>query len=69
MRLEVKEEFVYLGIKFSALKGMSRHMEDCNLRGKRLTNMLLISNLGQLADIRIQKRVFQTKVVTSLHWG
>ena len=67
--LEVKEEFVYLGVKFSALKGMSRHVEDCNLSVKRLTNMLLRSNLGQLSDMRIQKRVFQTKVVISLHWG
>ena len=55
--------------KFSALKGISRHVEDCNSRGKRLTNMLLRSNLGQLADMRIQKRGFQTKVATSLHWG
>ena len=67
--LEVKDEFVYLGVKFSALRGMSRHVEDCNLRGNRLINMLLRSNLNQLADMRIQKRVFQTKVASSLHWG
>ena len=67
--LEVNDEFVYLGVKFSALRGMSRHVEDCNLRGNRLINMLLRSNLNQLADMRIQKRVFQTKVASSLHWG
>ena len=26
--LEVKEKFVYLGAKFSAVRGMSRHVED-----------------------------------------
>ena len=31
--------------------------------------MLLRSNLNQLADMRIQKRVFQTKVASSLHRG
>ena len=60
IRLEVKEEFVYLGVKFSALRGMSRHIDDCNLRGNRLINMILRINFGQLADKRIQKRVFQT---------
>ena len=56
--LDFKEEFVYLGVKFSALRGMSRYGEDYNLRGNRLINMLLRSNLSQLADMRIQKRVF-----------
>ena len=31
--------------------------------------MLLRSNLGQLADIRIQKSVFLSKIASSLHWG
>ena len=48
---------------------MSRHIDDCNLTGNRLINMILISNFGQLADLRIQKRVFQTKVPSSLHSG
>ena len=70
MRLEFKEfKFAYLGVKFSALRGMSRHIDDCNLRGNRLINMILRSNFGQLADMRIQKRVFLTKVASSLHWG
>ena len=67
--LEVKEKFVSLSVKFSTLKGMSRHAQDCNLKGNRLINILLRSNLGQLAGMRIQKRVFQTKVASSLHWS
>ena len=60
--LEIKEEFVYLGVKFSAFRGASRHVEDCNLRGNRPKNMIFRSNLGQLAYMmRIQKRVFQGK--------
>ena len=31
--------------------------------------MLLRSNSNQLADMRIQKRIFQKKVASSLHWG
>ena len=31
--LEVEEEYIYLGFKFSALKGVSRYVEDRNLRG------------------------------------
>ena len=67
--LQVNEEFAYLGVKFSVSRGMSRHVKYCNLRGNRLVNMLLRSNLGKLADMKIQKRVLQTKAASSLHWG
>ena len=67
--LVVKEEVVYFGFKFSIEVGCLRHVEYCNRKDNRLINMLLIKNLGQLADVRIQKRVFQTKVASSLHWG
>ena len=67
--LNVREEFVYLGVKFSVLRGISRNVEDCNLRGNGLIKILLRSNLGQLADMRIKKRFLQTKVASSLHWG
>lgn len=58
-----------MGIKFGTSEGVSRHLEDCNLRGNRLTNMLLRNTLGQLVDMRIQKRVFKTKIAYSLHFG
>lgn len=31
--------------------------------------MLLRNTLGQLVDMRIQKRVFKTKIAYSLHFG
>ena len=66
---EVNEEFVCLGVESSALRGMSRYVEDCNLRSNRLINMLLRSNLGQLANMRIPESVLRTKVASTPHWG
>ena len=53
--LEDKEILVYFDVEFSALRGMSRHIEGCDSRGYRVINLLLRSNLGHLADMRIQK--------------
>ena len=45
---------------------MFRYVKYCNIRGNMLINTLSRSNIGHLADMRIHKRVFQTKVASSL---
>ena len=60
---------MFIWVKVSALREMNRHINDCNLRYNRLKNMILRSYFGRLDDVRIQKRVFQTKAASTLHWG
>ena len=47
---------------------MSKHSEDCNWKGNKQINILLRSNLGQLVDMKIQRRLLQIKEVASLHY-
>ena len=55
--ISVKNEFVYLGVKFTSDGKFSGHLELANGRGRYISGEITRSSLGRVRDIRVYKRI------------
>ena len=65
----MKNEFVYLGLKFTSNGKFSGHLDLVNVRGRYISGEITRSSLRQVRDIRVNKRIWTSKIVPAMHYG
>ena len=67
--IPVKNEFVYLGVKFTSNGKFSGHLDLANARGRYIRGEIARSSLRRVRDIRVYKRIWTSKIVLAMHYG